>query len=150
MRRGIAVIVATVGILGASCVGDPAPTSSDDPGPPRCGTVPGRALEGFALVDTVDVPASDHVGVRMTLRDREGAEITYLLGIEGEVGEGLPLVDQPSLADGTRARLLGEARTWALAWEGNGPCGATAVIGSKIEKGRFLDLLRSSGLLAAA
>lgn len=150
MRRGIAVIVAIAGILGASCAGGPTPTASEEPGRPRCAAIPGRALEGFALVDQIDVPASDHVGVRMTLRDPDGREITYLLGIEGEVGEGLPLVDSPVLADGAVARLMGEAETWVLAWERDEPCVATAILGSGIERGGFLELLRGSGMLPAA
>ena len=144
---GAAAGLALALVLGASCSGDPAPQPTGAGARPRCETLPGRAPEGFVLVDARDVAAPGHVGTRRSYRDPEGARLEILLGAVGQVGEGLRLVEERALPDGAPARLLGEGRLWALAWEGDPPCLRNAIIGEGLGRSAFLDVLEGMGLL---
>ncbi len=149
MKPLVAAAVAVV--LGASCAGGPPPAEDVAAGErPRCSAIPGRALEGFVLVDTEDVPESGHIGVRRTVRDPDdGREVTYLLGIIGEVGEGFPAVGTRLLRSGPEARLLGHEDRWALVWEEAEPCRQSAILGSGMDQDGFEDLMEEAGVLTA-
>lgn len=160
MRR-LPAAVAAGSLLVASCfggrvTGEPAapPAASRARGhgepasPPRCDVLPGLAPEGFALVRDRDRPQGGRVGSHRTYRSPDGRRLDYLLGIAGEVGEGLPLAGTPALADGSPARLLGRATTWALVWSEPPPCDQSAIIGNGMTRGEFLALLAAAGVLA--
>jgi hypothetical protein len=102
------------------------------------------------LVGSAERAASGGPRVHRTYRDESGIRLDLLLGVEGEVGEGLPLRGQVDLASGVQGRLLGRARTWILAWEEPPPCGQTALIVNGIGRRSFRRLVAGTGLLAAA
>jgi len=148
-RRAIGGLAVAV-VLGASCSGDPpAPEPTGDVSArPRCEALPGRAPEGFVLVETRDVPAPSHIGTRRSYRDPEGARLEILLGAVGQVGEGLRLVEERVLPSGASGRLLGEGRRWALAWEEDPPCLRNAIIAEGMGRSAFLEVLEGMGLVA--
>lgn len=167
MKRWLVVSVVALALAAVSCGGaptvehegapgvgtSPAPTASASPdgtGDPRCAVLPGLAPEGFALVRRRERPQADHVGLRLSYRAPDGRRLEYLLGIPGEVGEGLPLVDELELATGLRALLLGRDQAWILVWEDGPPCGQSAIIGNGFSEDAFLQLLNATGLLAGA
>ncbi|HUG87375.1 MAG TPA: hypothetical protein VMP42_01275 [Actinomycetota bacterium] len=149
MSRGRAAGLALAVVLGASCSGDrPAPDPPEAGARPRCEALPGRAPEGFVLVEARDVPSSSHIGTRRSYRDPVGARLEILLGAVGQVGEGLRLVEERVLPSGAPARLLGEGRVWALAWEGDPPCLRNAIISEGLGRSGFLSVLEGMGLVA--
>ena len=148
MSRGALAGLALVVVLGASCSGDPAPEPTGAGARPRCEALPGRAPEGFVLVEARDVPSSSHIGTRRSYRDPDGARLEILLGAVGQVGEGLRLVEERVLPSGAPARLLGEGRVWALAWEGDPPCLRNAIISEGLGRSGFLSVLEGMGLVA--
>lgn len=83
----------------------------------------------------------DHVGVHLRYR-APGRRVHYLIGITGEIGEGLPFHGELRLGGGRRVRLLGEAKTWAAVWDLPRPCAQAAVVGSGMPKKDFLRLVR--------
>ena len=147
MSRGALAGLAVVVVLGASCSGDPAPEPTEAAARPRCEKLPGRAPQGFVLAETRDVPSPSHIGTRRSYRDPEGARLDILLGAVGQVGEGLRLVEERVLPSGAPARLLGEGRRWALAWEEDAPCLRNAIIVEEMGRSAFLDVLEGMGLL---
>jgi hypothetical protein len=108
---------------------------------------PGTGLEGYVLFRRGERRYHDHLGVRMEFRDPSGRRIYFLLGIPGEVGEGLPLAGTPRLLDGSVGRLLGEEDRWALVWQGDPPCEDMAVVGNLISKSAFRRALRAASIL---
>jgi hypothetical protein len=143
---------AAVAALAVACSNggerSPAATSPPpDPARPRC-TAPGTGLRGYVLVRTREIRFADHVGVRTEFRDPRGRRLFFLLGIPGEVGEGLPLVDgERQLVDGSTARLLGRGDTWVLSWRGPPPCDDLAVVGNELSRGSFERALRGAHIL---
>lgn len=127
-------------------------TGSPEGGPtatkPRCEDRPG-AVEGFVLTRSRDVPQGESIGVREEYRDSEGRSLTYLLGIFGEVGEGLPSEGELDLSGDATARLLGRDQTWVLVWEEQFPCDQIAVIGNGMSREAFEELMTEAGILAA-
>lgn len=149
MTRRVLAGLAVAAVLGASCTGDPpAPEPTAAGVRPRCDELPGRAPEGFVLVETRDVPAPSHIGTRRSYRDPEGGRLEVLLGAVGQVGEGLRLVEELTLPSGAPARLLGQGRLWALAWEGEPPCLRNAIIAEGLTRSSFLEVLERMGLPA--
>jgi hypothetical protein len=149
--------LATVAVaaLAAACSGSGTPlggagTSSPSPHVatrPRC-TAPGTGLRGYVLVRTREIRFPDHVGVRSEFRDPRGRLLFFLVGIPGEVGEGLPVVeDELELVDGSVARVLGRGRTWVLAWSGEPPCDDLAVVGNELSRESFERALRGAHIL---
>jgi hypothetical protein len=138
-------------VVGVACRGTEPRQPEPSPEPTRAGrpacAAPGTGLQGFVLVSEDERRYPDHVGARMEFRDPEGRRIFFLLGIPGEVGEGLPLVGEPSLVDGTPARLLGEVDRWVLAWEGEPPCRDMAIVGNEIGRSDFEAVLREASIL---
>jgi hypothetical protein len=154
-RPASALILAVALALAVACNGSPRPPSGD-PGTvvpaspdvrPTC-RAPGTGLRGYVLVRTREIRFADHVGVRSEFRDPRGRRIFLLLGIPGEVGEGLPVVDpEVDLADGSVGRLLGRDRIWILAWAGEQPCDDMAVVGNELSRGSFERALRGAHIL---
>ena len=138
--------VAAAALL-AGCGGGPErPDAPEAPPLPTCGN-PAKGVKGFVLVERRQFRERDHVGVRLEYRDRDGRLLTYLVGVPGEVGEGLPLDRELHLADGNDGRLLGRGATWILAWDDEPPCTPVAVVGNRLARSRFLELMRETGLV---
>lgn len=91
----------------------------------------------------------DHVGVHRVLIDSEGRRFDYLLGVPGEVGEGLPFRGSIRLASGRSARLVGTGETWIVVWAEPPPCRQSAVVAGGMPRAKALGLLRGAGLLAS-
>lgn len=100
------------------------------------------------MVRVRELREGDHTGTHRTFRAGGGRRLDYLLGIAGEVGEGLPFVARPTMASGGRARLLGRGRTWTLAWAEPHPCRSSAIVAAGISRPEFLRLLREARVLA--
>jgi hypothetical protein len=114
---------------------------------PRCDVPRGRAPEGFMLARTSDRPHRDHVGVHIVYRAPDGARLDYLVGVAGEVGEGLPLVGEVELATGEPARLLGRDETWVVVWPEPPPCAQSAILGNGMDRAGFDEVLEGTGIL---
>jgi hypothetical protein len=154
-RWGRATLVA-VTVLGASCTGDRPVGGASDQGPtepdggkPTCQARPGRGVEGFMLVRTREIDEGEHVALREEYRDREGRRLYYLLGLFGEIGEGLAVRRQLELVNGERAVFLGRGENWILLYEDEFPCPQVAVIGNGFRRGEFLDLLVEASIVQA-
>jgi hypothetical protein len=138
---------AAAAVLLAGCGGGAEHAATPEAPPlPRCGN-PAKGVAGFVLVERREFRERDHVGARLEYRDREGRLLTYLVGVPGEVGEGLPLDRELRLADGNDGRLIGRGSTWILAWDDEPPCTPVAVIGNRLARPRFLELMRETGLV---
>lgn len=143
MSRPAEVLLAA---LLAACSASSDPGGEDPRAVPRCAN-PAKGVEGFVLVRTREVPHPEHVGVRLDYRSTDGERLVYLVGIGGEAGEGARDRGAVVLADGTEARLLGGGRIWALAWREAGPCGDVEIVGNGMDRRRFLELMRETGLV---
>ncbi len=153
MRRAALAAVLVV-VLGAGCTEDRPATTASPSGDsaasvPQCEAQLG-AVEGFELSDTEEVPQPDSVGVREEYRDSEGRTLNYLLGIFGEIGEGLPFLGEMDLATGATARFLGQDLTWVLVWDDTFPCEQVAVIGNGFQRTDFLETMREAEVLPSA
>lgn len=155
MKRRASIWVVLLAVLGAACSGARRPPGhghGDEVSPvpkARCDAPAVPVPEGFLLVRSTERPRLGTPGIHRTYRDGSGRRLDVLLGIEGEVGEGLPLVSRVPLAGGLRARLLGRGSTWILTWDELPPCGPTAVIGNGMGRAAFSALVRGTGLLRA-
>lgn len=90
----------------------------------------------------------DRTATRSSLEDARGRSLHLFSGLEGEFGEGMPLVDDAvRLASGIDASMLGSGRVWALVWREDGPCASRAVFASGFRRGAFTRVLREVGLL---
>jgi hypothetical protein len=100
------------------------------------------------LEETFEEEYPDHVGVRFGFRDDERRELHVLVGILGEIGEGLPVVGEVALADGGTASLQsGPHGVWVAVWEEGDRCDPRAVIANGVEeRSEFLDLLAEAGV----
>ena len=115
--------------------------------PPRC-PPPIPVPAGFTVTADLVDPLGDRVATRSGLADARGRELHRFSGLEGEFGEGLPLVDASVLlADGSTARLLGSGRVWALVWRVDGPCASRAVFASGFRLRALLRVLEEVGTL---
>jgi hypothetical protein len=147
--RRTAALVVGLAVLGG-CTEDrrsqPEPRGSEPIR--RCDRRPGTVPEGFTLRRSRDIQqGSDRVALREEYRDAEGRLLVYLLGVAGEVGEGLPLVGRPSLTAGGRARFLGRAPNWVLTWNEDLPCSQMSIVGNGFERDEFLSLLEDAGVI---
>jgi len=138
---------ALAAVVAVACSGEPTPrTRPEPPGPVAC-VPPGTGLEGYVLIRRGEWRYHDHLGVRMEFRDPSGRRIYFLLGIPGEVGEGLPMAGALRLLDGSVGRFLGEEDRWALVWQGDPPCEDLAVVGNLISEAAFRRALRAASIL---
>ena len=99
------------------------------------------------LQRTRELEEGDRIATRLDYRDAQGRLLVYLLGLSGEIGEGLPLLARPTLLGGERARFLGSGQAWMLEWEDAFPCVQVAVVGNHFARTGFVRLLVSMGLL---
>ncbi|MFM8999888.1 MAG: hypothetical protein ACKOKE_07565, partial [Actinomycetota bacterium] len=117
--------------------------------PPRA-PPPFAVPAGFAVTVELEDRFADRIATRSGLADARGRELHRFSGLEGEFGEGLPLVDATMpLRDGATARLLGADRVWALVWRVDGVCASRAVFASGFRRRAFLRVLGEVGLIAA-
>ena len=149
MRRTAAAALAAA-VLGAACTQNEAarPTPTAEPaGTPRCETPPGRGPEGFTLKRTREFDEGDRVATRLDYRDPAGRLLVYLLGLSGEIGEGLPVLARTSLPGGQEGLFLGRGQAWMLVWEDPFPCPQMAVVGNGFGRKGFVRLLVAAGLV---
>lgn len=115
--------------------------------PPRC-PPPIAAPAGFDVISEFDDAMPDRTSTRIGLEDARGRSLHLFSGLEGEFGEGMPLVDDAvRLASGAAASLLGSDRVWALVWRESGPCASRAVFASGFRRGALMRVLREVDLL---
>lgn len=101
----------------------------------------------FEPTKTTEIPVDGHTGVRRSYRDAGGRTLHFTAGVRGEFGEGADLIDTPTLASGSEARLYGAGGIWVLVWDEGGACGAMAVTGEGFARGEFVALLSRIGLV---
>ena len=147
--RGAAALVVGLVVLGG-CTEDhrsrPQPRASEPI--EGCDVRPGAVPKGFTLRGSRGIPqGNDRVGMREEYRDRAGRLLVYLLGVAGEVGEGLPLGGRPTLMAGGRARFLGQASNWVLTWNEAPPCSQMSIVGNGFERDEFMSLLEEAGVI---
>jgi hypothetical protein len=147
VRRAALAALAAV-VLGASCTGDRSAPGAGPAGKPRCEAHPGRGVEGFVLNRTREIEEPDHVAVRKEYRDRRGRLLVYLLGLSGEVGEGLPFLREVGLVTGQPARFLGRDGNWTIVWEEGFPCSQMAVVGNGFGREDFVRALVEADIIA--
>jgi hypothetical protein len=147
VRRAAAAAVAAA-ILGAACTEEPSPRGqATAAATPRCEALPGRGPEGFTLQRTREIEEADRVATRLDYRDPEGRRLVYLLGLSGEIGEGMPELGTTTLPDGQEGRFLGRGAAWMLVWEDAFPCPQVAVVGNGFDRPAFVRLLVAIGLV---
>jgi hypothetical protein len=101
------------------------------------------------LVRSREISNRDFVATRREYRDVDERLLVYLLGVTGEIGEGAPVVDEVSLANGEGATLLGgPVGNWAITWHEEFPCEQMSVVGNGFSREAFVGLMLDSGLLA--
>jgi hypothetical protein len=125
----------------AACVGP----GAEDPVVPVC-EVRFAAPTGFAPLETFEEPYPDHVGVRLGYRDDQRREFHVLVGIPGEIGEGLPAAGTLELTEARTARMMGRDRVWVVVWSEGDLCDPRAVIGNGFDRDEFVDALGDAGL----
>lgn len=145
-RRPLLALALAAGV-GAGCSGGagvesgptPAATSpATDRVLPACVRhAPGRP-EGFREVGMREVRERDHRGIHVRYRGPGGSAIHYLVGISGEIGEGLPFRRSVSLSDEVTARFLGADGRWVAVWDLSPPCGQAAALGMGLRAREFL------------
>lgn len=138
IRAGL--LAAAAAALGA-CGG-----GGGEPGLPICelGFPPPR---GFSVLETVEIPEADHVGVRTSYRDQDGRELHFTSGISGEFTEGAAAQGILTVSTGARAGLFGGARDWLLMWTEDGPCTVRTAAGNGFGREEFLEELVHVGVL---
>ena len=105
------------------------------------------APSGFEPLETFEETTyPDHIGVRLGFRDEERREFHVLVGIPGEIGEGLPSAGDLELAEGRTARLVGQDRVWIVIWTEGDLCDPRAVIGNGFSRDEFVGALEDAGL----
>lgn len=154
MRRIVVVAAAAFVAAAAACDravepvdgGSPEPTAAASPSTVRCPLEVPAVFVEWEAAEEIEVEAEDHIGVRETFTS-EGRSVTLMVGIAGEVGEGLPVAGQRETTTGMFATLQGEADTWALTWRDAGTCGDRAVLGEGLGQADFEDLMREARIL---
>jgi hypothetical protein len=106
------------------------------------------APAGFAPLDPFEEEYRDHVGVRLGFRDPQGREFHVLVGIPGEIGEGLPAAGQLELTEGRSAELVGRDDVWIAIWDEGDRCDPRAVIGNGFTQETFKEALADAGLVS--
>jgi hypothetical protein len=104
---------------------------------------------GFETVQTFEEPYPDHIGTRVSLRNKAGRRLFWFAGIPGEYGEGLPAAGRMRVVSDGRVPLIGSDTTWVVSWDEGGVCGSRALLGNGFSKARFIQLLRRSGIVAS-
>jgi hypothetical protein len=71
-----------------------------------------------------------------------------LVGIPGEIGEGLPAAGQLELTEGSSAELVGRDDVWIAIWDEGDRCDPRAVIGNGFTQETFEEALADAGLVS--
>jgi hypothetical protein len=140
MTRRLALVMS---LVLAGCAGSGPDSPAADV--PVC-EVRFAAPAGFTPIETFEEPYPDHVGVRLGFRDDERRQLHVLVGIPGEIGEGLPTAGDVPLTQGRTAELVGEGRVWIVIWSEGDRCDPRAVIGDGFTRDTFEDALVDAGL----
>ena len=127
----------------AACEGDPEQSVEDQR---TVCEVRFAAPSGFAPLDSFEEDYPDHVGLRLGFRDDREREFHVLVGIPGEIGEGLPPAEDLVLSEGRTARLVGEDPVWIAIWTEGDVCDPRAVIGNGFTRESFGAALEDAGL----
>jgi hypothetical protein len=146
MRRRLVRVasVVAVALILAAC-GDASPADDD---PERC-DVPFTVPAGFEVTGGIEDPYDDRIGVRIDLEGDGRRELHFFVGIPGEFGEGLPDEGSLPMTAGGEGSLLGRDDVWAFVAGTGGGCADTAVLGSGLDRGEFVDVLREVGAVSA-
>jgi hypothetical protein len=107
------------------------------------------APTGFGPLSTFEEDYPDHVGLRQGFEDDRGREFYVLTGIPGEIGEGLPFVEELALTEGRSGRFLGRDDVWVVVWTEDDECDPRAVIGNGFTRADFVAALADAGLAPA-
>ena len=105
------------------------------------------APDGFAPIETFEDDYPDHIGVRLGYRDDRRREFHVLVGIPGEIGEGLPAAGSVELAGGETGTVLGRDDVWVVVWREGDVCDPRAVIGNGFTRSEFVAALTDAGLV---
>jgi hypothetical protein len=100
--------------------------------------------------DVVRVTGPDYIGVRRGYRDDERRQLHFLTGIEGEIGEGLPLAGEVELVGGHTGTLLGRRDVWVVRWDEGDICDPRAVFGYRFTRREFMAALAEAGVAPPA
>jgi hypothetical protein len=141
VTRGLALALL---VALAGCAGSEADESDDRP---IC-EVRFAAPAGFDPLDTFEEEYPDHLGVRLGYRDEQDREFHVLVGIPGEIGEGLPAAGtgELELTEGRTAEFVGRDRVWVVVWIEGDRCDPRAVIGNGFTQETFREALVDAGL----
>jgi hypothetical protein len=138
VRRRLACLLL---VGAAACSGsDPPPAER-----PTC-EVRFEAPSGFEPLSTFEEEYADHVGVRLGFLDEQRRELHVLVGIPGEIGEGLPSAGEVELTEGRSGALLGRETVWVVRWDEADVCDPRAIIGNGFDRPSFLDALAEAGV----
>lgn len=98
----------------------------------------------------LDDPYTDHIGMRVRLRDNRGRELELFFGVPGEYGEHAPIAGRFTASSGDSATLFrSPEENWSLSWIAPGPCGSNAIFGHGFKwKREFVSVLKETGLIA--
>jgi hypothetical protein len=140
VTRGLALAL-VVALCG--CTGSETAESDDRP---VC-EVRFAAPAGFAPLDSFEEEYPDHVGVRLGFRDPQEREFHVLVGIPGEIGEGLPTAGELELTEGRTSELVGRDDVWIAIWDEDDRCDPRAVIGNGFTRETFGEALVDAGLV---
>jgi hypothetical protein len=140
-RLALVLVLALAGCTRAE------PVESDDR--PIC-ELRFAAPAGFAPLDAFEEEYPDHVGVRLGFRDPQGREFHVLVGIPGEIGEGLPTAGELELTEERTAQLVGRDDVWIAIWDEDDRCDPRAVIGNGFTRETFEEALVDAGLVSDA
>ncbi len=142
MIRTRGIVLALVAL--AACVS----SSGSNPGDerPEC-QIRFAAPSGFDALETFEEDYPDHIGVRLGYRDDERREFHVLVGIPGEIGEGLPTAGDLDLRDGLTGVLVGRDEVWIVVWNEHDICDPRAVIGNGFTRETFVAALADAGLM---
>ena len=131
----------------AACFG-PEPKVAPTSPPVRC-EAPFTVPTGFGVAGMLDDRYTDHIGLRVRLRDNRDRELELFFGVPGEYGEHAPVVGRRTVYSGESATLFRSPdENWTLSWFTAGPCGSNAVFGHGFKQKReFLGVLEETGLI---
>lgn len=138
------VSLALLALALPACSGSGGGPSPDDR--PVC-EVRFAAPDGFAPIETFEDRYSDHIGVRLGYRDASSREFHVLVGVPGEIGEGLPPAGSIELSGGATGVLVGREEVWVVVWQQDDVCDPRAVIGNGFTRSAFLEALADAGLV---
>lgn len=103
----------------------------------------------WRLVRAIEIDGRDRVGVRALYRSRADRTLHLTSGVEGEMGEALPVRARPLLVGGSHASLHGMpgGKLWVLAWSPGDRCGWRTATGIGLGRAAFLRVMTRAGVV---